>query len=174
MIDCPCGDRFAATYPTEGPMVDSSTEGSIVDEPNAKGSESKDPKRKPTTDMPTWPEEQPGGGRVGAARNGMPIASLSTGALSLISILLLKSLPIAIVLAVVAVVLGFIGMRQVKKGIADRRGFALAGLILGVVGIVLSVVLLILSYRVYNDCKHKIGHSPSQKELTKCVDDKKK
>jgi hypothetical protein len=150
-------------------MVDSSTEGSIVDEPNAKGSAPKGPKV-----MPTWPEDTPGGPRVGAARNGMPIASLTTGALSLISILLLKSLPIAIVLAVVSVVLGFIGLRQVKKGIADRRGFALAGLILGVVGIVLSVVLLILSYRVYNDCKHTIGHSPSQKELTKCVDDKKK
>lgn len=155
-------------------MVDSSTEGSIVDEPNAKGSASKGPQKKSGTEMPTWPEETPGSGRVGAARNGMPIASLTTGALSLISILLLKSLPIAIVLAVVAVVVGFIGMRQVKKGIADRRGFALAGMIMGAVGIVLSVVLLILSYRVYNDCKHKIGHSPSQKELTQCVNDKKK
>ena len=154
-------------------MVDSSTEGSIVDEPNAKGSAPKDPKDK-SAQMPAWPEEAPGSGRVGAARNGMPIASLTTGALSLIAILLLKSLPIAIVLAVVAVVLGIIGIRQVKKGIADRRGFALAGLILGAVGIILSVVLLILSYRVYNDCKHKIGHSPSQKELTQCVNDKKK
>lgn len=154
-------------------MVDSSTEGSIMDEPNAKGSAPKD-RKDDSAQMPAWPEDTPGSGRVGTARNGMPIASLTTGALSLIAILLLKSLPIAIVLAVVAVVLGIIGLRQVKKGISDRRGFALAGLILGAVGIILSVVLLILSYRVYNDCKHQIGHSPSQKELTKCVHDKKK
>lgn len=135
---------------------------------------SEDSPKAGTGDMPTWPDETKNGpARVGPARNGMPIAALSLGALSLVSILILKSLPIAIVLAVVAVVLGIVALRQVKKGIADRRGFALAGLILGAVGIVLSVVLLILSYRVYNDCKHKIGHSPSQKELTQCVNDKK-
>jgi hypothetical protein len=123
--------------------------------------------------LPSWPEEGPGG-RVGAARNGMTIAALSLGALSLIAILLLKSLPIAVLMAVLAIVFGIIGLRQVKRGIADRKGFALSGLILGGIGLVLSVVLLILSYRVYNDCKDKIGHSPSQKELTKCVNDKKK
>jgi uncharacterized membrane protein len=104
----------------------------------------------------------------------MPIAALSLGALSLIAILLLKSLPIAVIMAVLAIVFGILGLRQVKRGVADRKGFALAGLILGGVGLVLSIVLLILSYRVYNDCKDKIGHSPSQKELTKCVNDKNK
>jgi len=135
---------------------------------------SEDSPKGSTGDLPTWPDEKKDGpARVGPARNGMPIAALSLGALSLVSILILKSLPIAIVLAVVATVLGILALRQVKKGIADKRGFALAGLILGAVGIVLSVVLLILSYRVYNDCKTKIGHSPSQKELTQCVNDKK-
>jgi predicted PurR-regulated permease PerM len=128
---------------------------------------------KTETEMPAWPQEGPAANRVGAARNGMPVAALTTGILSLIAILLLKSLPIAVLLAVVSIALGIMGLRQVKRGIADRRGFALAGLILGVVGLILSVVLLILSYRVYNDCKHKIGHSPSQKELTTCVNDKK-
>jgi predicted PurR-regulated permease PerM len=123
--------------------------------------------------MPAWPQEGPNTGRVGPARNGMPIAALILGVISIIAILLLKSLPIAVLMAVLAIALGIIGLRQVKRGITDKRGFALAGLILGIVGLVLSVVLLVLSYRVYNDCKHKIGHSPSQKELTACVNAKK-
>ncbi len=137
-------------------------------------SKSGDGKQSNVEQMPTWPEEGPSSGRVGAARNGMSIAALSLGALALIAILLLKSLPIAVLMAVLAIVFGIIGLRQVKRGISDRKGFALAGLILGAIALVLSIVLLFLSYRVYNDCKDKIGHSPSQKELTKCVNDKKK
>jgi uncharacterized protein DUF4190 len=141
-----------------------------VSEDSSKGGSEK---RGNVGQMPTWPDEAPGG-RTGPARNGMPIAALSLGALALIAILLLKSLPIAVIMAVLAIVFGILGLRQVKRGVADRKGFALAGLILGAVGLVLSIVLLILSYRVYNDCKDKIGHSPSQKELTKCVNDKNK
>ena len=62
------------------------------------------------------------------------IAALACGALSFI---------LPLVLSIPAIVLGVMGRRAVKDGLASNRGTATAGLVLGVVNIVLVVVGLV-------------------------------
>lgn len=119
----------------------------------------------------SWPDDDKSGERP-PARNGLTMAAMLLGLLSIVSILLLKSLILGVIAGLLGLIFGILGLRQVKRGIADRRGFALTGVVAGALGLIISVVLLILSYRVYNDCKHKLGHAPSSKELTRCVKNK--
>lgn len=116
----------------------------------------------------SWPDDRTSGDRP-PARNGLTVAAMLLGVLSIVGIVLLKSLILGVIAGLLGLIFGIIGLRQVKRGVADRRGFALTGVVAGALGLVISVVLLVLSYRVYNDCKHKIGHAPSSKELTQCV-----
>ena len=46
---------------------------------------------------------------------------------------------------VIAVILGFIGLSQVKKNGQRGRGFALAAIIIGLVSLVLFVILIIVA-----------------------------
>ena len=74
-----------------------------------------------------------------APKNGLGITAL---------ILAILSLPAALtvfggfVLGLVAIVLGFIGYRRVKKGEATNGGVAIAGIVLGLLGIILSAALI--------------------------------
>ncbi len=118
-------------------------------------------------DRPSWPEEQTADRPP--PRNGQPIGALLLGLVSLAGVFLFRSVFISVIAGLLAVVFGVLALRQVKRGIADKRGFAIGGIVLGGLGLVVSVVLLVLSYHLYNDCKNKIGHAPSQSELTQCV-----
>ena len=46
------------------------------------------------------------------------------------------------VAAVLAVIFGIIGLRRVRRGVATNRGQALTGLILGIIGVVLSAIFI--------------------------------
>jgi len=50
--------------------------------------------------------------------------------------------PLAIVLGVVAIVLGVIGSRRVRRGEATNEGQALTGIVCGVIGVLLGVAML--------------------------------
>jgi hypothetical protein len=121
-------------------------------------------------DRPSWPEEQ--AADRPPPRNGMPIGALLLGVVSLAGVFLFRSVFISVIAGLLGVVFGILALRQVKRGIADRRRFAISGIVLGGLGLVVSVVLLIVSYHLYNDCKDKLGHAPNQKELTQCVNNK--
>lgn len=116
----------------------------------------------------SWPEEQ--AGDRPPPRNGMAVAALLLGVLSIPGVLLLGILDI--VPALLGVVLGIMAIRQVRSGIATRRGYAIIGTVTGGLGIVLMAVLLVLNAREISSCKAKIGHTPSRAELTKCVSNK--
>ncbi|POX50186.1 DUF4190 domain-containing protein [Streptomyces sp. Ru72] len=73
--------------------------------------------------------------------NGMGIASLVLGVISLVLFCLG---PVAMIGGVLAVILGILGRRKARRGEATNGGMALAGLICGAVGFVLSAVLLIV------------------------------
>ena len=47
-----------------------------------------------------------------------------------------------IILGIVAVILGFLGRGRVKRGEADNGGVATAGIILGFLGIIVSLVVI--------------------------------
>ncbi|GHK04706.1 hypothetical protein SY2F82_65030 [Streptomyces sp. Y2F8-2] len=80
--------------------------------------------------------------------NGMGIASLVLGVISLVLFCLW---PVALIVGVLAVIFGIIGRRRAGRGEATNGGMALAGLICGAVGFVLSAVLLIVLLAVPDD-----------------------
>src|SRR6266511_1314779 len=104
------------------------------------------------------PPSQPGGNEYGSmppyASGGAPTARNS--GLSIASLVL-------------GIVLGAIGLRQARAGRAGRRGLALAGLIAGVIGLVLSVVVFAYALKRTQACQDRIGHAPSRAELEQCI-----
>ncbi|MCV7226740.1 DUF4190 domain-containing protein [Mycolicibacterium komossense] len=106
-------------------------------------------------------------------RNGLGIAALITA---------IVSLPAAIsvfggfLLGIVAIVLGFIGHSRAKRGEATNGGVAIAGIALGVLGIILSACVIAFGVwgffkiggRDYVDCMQKAGNDTSAQ--TQCED----
>lgn len=76
-----------------------------------------------------------------APRNGMGTAALVLG---IIGLVLLCAYGVGIILAVIAIVLGVIGLRRVKKGVATNRGMALIGVVLGIVTLVVGAIIMTL------------------------------
>jgi hypothetical protein len=119
--------------------------------------------------VPAWPDEEPGEQPV---RNGLARTSLILGIISIPGIYLLGVLDVAFI--VLAIVLGILALRQVKRGTCTKKGFAIAGIATGGVGAILLVVAIIVSQRAISDCKDKIGPNASDKQIQKCLDDKRK
>ena len=90
----------------------------------------------------------PGGppGFGGQPQNGLGIASLVLGILALVSGLFI----IGGVFGVVAVVLGVLALGKVKKGLANNRGMALAGIITGALGILLTILVIAGAAALFN------------------------
>ncbi len=87
----------------------------------------------------------PGGGRP---RNGFGTAALVLG---ILAILVFLFPPLGFLLAFVGIVLGFIGRRRVKRGEATNGGVALTGLLLSILGLLVSIAVAFLLYLV-RDC----------------------
>jgi hypothetical protein len=81
-------------------------------------------------------------GRDAQPRNGLGTAALVLGVLGLLSVITLITFPIGIVLALLAVVLGVIGRRRVKRGEATNGGAALTGLILGALSLLIGAAIV--------------------------------
>ena len=81
-----------------------------------------------------------GGGYERPKRNGFGIAALILGILALLTAFIpVLGLFLAIPFGLAALVLGFLGRRRAKRGEASNGGLALAGLILGVLALVVTV-----------------------------------
>lgn len=108
-----------------------------------------------------------------APRNGLGVAALVVAIVGLVSSF---SIVGGIVLGIVAVVLGFAGRNRVKKGEANNGGIALAGVILGFVGIVVGLGFIAVWVGLFNevgggdyvDCLQKAGQNPTQ--IEQCQD----
>jgi uncharacterized membrane protein HdeD (DUF308 family) len=72
-------------------------------------------------------------------RNGVGVAALVVGVVALVLAVLVIYFPIAAVLGIIAIVLGIVGMSRASRGEADNRGQAMAGLVTGLVALVLAV-----------------------------------
>jgi hypothetical protein len=81
------------------------------------------------------------GARPAAPRNGLGIGALIAGVLSIPAAFTVFG---GFILAVVAVVLGVLGHRRARTGEANNGGVAIAGIVLGVLGAILSAVLIIV------------------------------
>lgn len=73
------------------------------------------------------------------SRNGTGTAALVLG---IIGLVLACAFGVGIIVAIIAIVLGVIGLNNVKKGVASNRGSALAGTILGIAGFVIGAVVV--------------------------------
>ncbi|MET3987461.1 DUF4190 domain-containing protein [Streptomyces sp. PvR034] len=79
----------------------------------------------------------PGG--YAAPRNGFGVTALVLGILSVVGCI---TSVFAVVMGVIAVVFGVLGRQRATRGEANNAGMALAGMILGIVGIVLGGLML--------------------------------
>lgn len=90
------------------------------------------------------PGEQTGATPYAARGNSMAVAGFVTGLLGLI----LSIIPIlfyaGIVLDVVGIVLGAIGRSRAKEPGVPHRGLATAGLVMGIVGIIVFITWIVL------------------------------
>lgn len=106
----------------------------------------------PPSQPPAWQGQQPAYGQpaYGAPqfgmppvpagnRNGLGTASLVLGILSLVTWFLF----IGGLFGIVAVVLGFLGRGRAKRREASNGGMALAGIVTGAVGILLTVLVIV-------------------------------
>ena len=99
--------------------------------------------------QPGYGQQQPGsygqppygtapGAHGAPKKNGLGIAALVLGVLSLISWFFL----IGGLFGLVAIILGVIGRGRAKRGEADNGGVALAGIITGALGLLLTVLVI--------------------------------
>ncbi|MGH9128394.1 MAG: DUF4190 domain-containing protein [Acidimicrobiales bacterium] len=72
-------------------------------------------------------------------RNGLGVAALVLGIISIPGIL---TVFVGIILGILALIFGGIGIGRARRGEATNRGQALAGMITGAIGLVVSIVIL--------------------------------
>ena len=87
-----------------------------------------------------WDQSPAGPPPTRVVRNGLGVAALVLGILSLVFMFVFP--PIGVILGILAVVFGILGVRRVRRGEATNRGQAMAGGITGGIGLVVSVALL--------------------------------
>lgn len=115
------------------------------------------------------------GAPLAGTRNGLGVASLVLGILSIVPLALLL-LP-----AVLAITFGVVGRRRVRRGEASNGGAALAGIICGSVGLVLGIAgitLLALFFssnagQSYRDCLDAAANNTQAQQVcqTRLQDD---
>jgi predicted PurR-regulated permease PerM len=96
--------------------------------------------------MPGYqPVPQPG---IGRRTNTLAVTSLVLGVVQFVGwfIVLLPGL----LAAILAIVLGFVAMKQVSRSGESGRGLAISGVILGFLGIVVVGILIIVGYASVN------------------------
>ena len=102
-------------------------------------------------------------------RNGFGVAALIVGLLSLPAVFTVIG---GLILGVAAIVLGILGRNRANKGEANNGGIAIAGIVLGALGVLLSVVMGVLfavgaatfmkfGGRDYIDCMEQAGSDSS-------------
>jgi Domain of unknown function (DUF4190) len=91
------------------------------------------PAQSPPPPPPPQPGPAMGGGPYQAApQNGMGTAALIMG--------ILQFFCLGIIGSILAIVFGKIGMDRADQGLANNRGTAKAGFVLGIIGVVLAVI----------------------------------
>lgn len=97
-------------------------------------------------------------------RNGLGASALVIGVLALVLTVLVAFAPLAVILGAVAVGLAIAGIARANRGAASNRGQAVAGLITGGIGLVLSIAMLV-TFGVYVN-----RHSTEFRDFRDCMD----
>lgn len=86
------------------------------------------------------------GGPQGPQKNGLGIAALVLGILSLFSWFFL----IGGLFGLIAIILGIIALGRVKRGEANNKGMSLAGIVTGALGLLLTVLVVVGVATLFN------------------------
>lgn len=98
-------------------------------------------------------------------RNGFGITALVLGIVSIPA----GFVAVGIVFGIVAVVFGFLGRGRAKRGEANNGGLAVAGVVTGIIGILIGVgVLVFLVKSDYGQCV--LNANGDQAKVQQCVD----
>jgi hypothetical protein len=106
-------------------------------------------------------------------RNGLGIAAL---VVAIIGLVFCWTVAGGIILGVAAIILGFVARGRVKRGEANNGGVAIAGIVLGFLAIIVSLVFIPIYIGMfeevggsdYVDCLSKAGSD--QQAIQKCAD----
>jgi hypothetical protein len=94
---------------------------------------------------------------------------VATLVLGVLAIPLALTVYLGLLSGALAVTFGVIGLVATRRGRATGRGMAVAGLLAGLVGLVLAGSLRSYGMQTFRDCQDKIGHRPTTAELRECV-----
>ena len=124
--------------------------------------------QQPAYGQPAYGQPPYGQAPPGQARNGLGVAALVLGILAVLTGFFL----IGGLLGVVAIILGFLGRGRAKRGEATNGGMALAGIILGVIGVLLTAVVIAIGasflseFGSLTECLSSAGQD--QAEIDQC------
>ena len=110
----------------------------------------------PPYGAPAYGQPAYGQAPQGQAKNGLGVAALVLGVLAVLT----GFFVIGGLLGVVAIILGALGRGRAKRGEATNGAMALAGIILGVIGVLLTALVITIGASFFNE----IG------SYTECVD----
>ena len=94
----------------------------------------------PPYGAPQYGAPQYGGAVVGPTRNGFGITALVLGILSVV-LFFIPGLPV--LLGILAIVFAVLGRKRVRRGEANNGGMAIAGLVTGIVGLLIGLVVVV-------------------------------
>lgn len=110
---------------------------------------------------PTGSYVPPGGNApTGPLPSGMAVASLILGVLGILSAFFL----IGGLLGLIALILGLVALGKIKRGLAGGRGMAIAGIVTGVIALLLSIVVVVSVGAFFAENKDEFSN------LAECVE----
>lgn len=98
--------------------------------------------------------------------NGIAVAALTCGIVSLAFGWMPVLFVVGAILAVLAVVFGVIGLRRSQQ--TGRRGYALAGLLTGLAGVAVAIAGLVFTVAVFRALERYENPAPHTVEVTTC------
>ncbi len=104
---------------------------------------------------PQGPQQQPVY-VVQGPTNGMATAALVLGILGTVFGLIPVTFWLGIILGALGIIFGFLGISRANRMGGERKGMAIAGLVLGIVGVVAGVLWLVLVVVAANDISTQI------------------
>ena len=109
-------------------------------------------------------------GHGGPKKNGLGIAALVVGIVALLGSFTIVG---GILLGLAAIVLGFLARGKVKRGEADNGGMAIAGIVLGALGLLISLAFIAFGVAIFQssggqdliDCLEEAGGDVAAEQL---------
>lgn len=119
-----------------------------------------------------YPQQGPYGSPAsgGKPRNGFGIAALVLGVLAILIGLFI--FPVGLLFAVIGIVLGFLGWRRAKRGEATNGGVALAGLVLSILGLLVSIAGGFLASFIFSIVGECANPDLTTEQQQQCIDER--